>query len=192
MTNIAPWLARLLALSILLALVFACWSLVVEPIARQARDNKASISDTAALLARYRGIAAMRKQIEDSLRAAEVTPPAEANLLPGTNPDLAAAELQRQVKRAVQSSGGVLESITILQPENDEHFRKIGLSFSMDSEIPGLQRILYSLESADPYLYVGDLDVRMRSPGLSKAPKSGPVRLQVRLDVYGFMDAPAQ
>ena len=101
--------------------------------------------------------------------------------------NLAGAELQELVRAAVEGNGG---RITISQnqaPREDGRYRQIGLNVQFFASTPNLQKILYTLETQQPYLVVENLTLRPLNAfrGFRPAPGQEP-EVNVQLDVVAF------
>jgi len=187
MTSVSPVLRRLLALTILLAVAFAVWALIANPLMALQVQNARAIEGTKQLIAGFSRAAADRPRLQESLKAIEGRQTGQGKLLASKNADLAAAELQQRLKQVIGASGGTAESISILQPEDRASFRKITLRVAVASNTVALQKILHALENSAPYLYIQNLDVRLRNQSQSAARRAGGHELQSRLDVHGYM-----
>jgi hypothetical protein len=101
--------------------------------------------------------------------------------------NLAGAELQEIVRGAVEGNGG---RITISQnqaPKDDGRYRQIGLNVQFFATTPNLQKILYALETQQPYLVVENLTLRPLNAFRGFRPAAGQEpEVNVQLDVVAF------
>jgi general secretion pathway protein M len=134
----------------------------------------------------YRRVAAQgpeyRKAL-DALRARD----GRRFFLKNTAPNLAGAELQDMVKAAIESNAGRLTTISITSPREDAHFRVVGVNLQLFASTANLQKILYAIETQQPYLVVENLRVSPLNGfrGFKPAPGAEP-EVNVLLDVVGF------
>jgi general secretion pathway protein M len=101
--------------------------------------------------------------------------------------NLAGAELQEIVRAAVEGNGG---RITISQnqaPKDDGRYRQIGLNVQFFATTPNLQKILYALETQQPYVVVENLTLRPLNAFRGFRPAAGQEpEINVQLDVAAF------
>lgn len=182
MSALTPLLRRILAVGMLFALLAALWTLVVVPIGARFESYEQSIARSEALLARYLRIGAARDELRAELERVREKQESMSGFLKGPSVELVAAELQNKVKGLIEASGGELNSIQTL-PESMEHgFRKVEIRAIMTIDTPALRQVLHALETANPYLFLDNVDIRAQRKRAESA--SG---LQVRYDVYGYM-----
>jgi general secretion pathway protein M len=182
----------LVSLLAVLALAAGLAATVAIPVAAKHAFYRESIEQSEADLARYRRIIAeapgLRAEIERLRSAAES---ASYYLGKSTRP-LAAAELQEKAKQAVELNGGALTSTQVLQARGDEGQVTVRVQLSGDTEV--LQKVLYSLESGQPFLFVDNLTVRSsvhrrrRSTRHRSAAPQGRTVLTVSFDLSGYME----
>ena len=86
------------------------------------------------------------------------------------------AELARQ-------NGMSLRSMQVLPPKRDGDLTAIGLEVSLRGEITGLQKLLYTVETGAPVLFVEALSVKSAATPEATA---RPVALDVTLKVRGY------
>ena len=113
--------------------------------------------------------------------------------LKNTAPNLAGAELQDMVKAAIENNAGRLTTISITAPRDDGRFRVIGVNLQLFATTANLQRILYTVETQQPYLVVENMRISPLNAfrGFKPAPGSEP-EVNVLLDVVGFANAEAE
>jgi hypothetical protein len=140
------------ALLIVTPVVWIAWSLHAASVARAAAESEAEL------------LAGFRQRLEElAQNPADAGPAidAESIYLPGETDAIAGAALQRLVAEAIEKAGGrVLESeLGIAEPDPADPGR-IDLRISFETEIEGLQRIVFELETGAPILMLKGLDVR--------------------------------
>lgn len=189
MTFSSPMVSRAVALGLLLVALAAIWSLLVEPLWARHQSALRSAEQSEALLLRYQRIAADRPALQDRLERVEEPRSDARRFLDGVSPDLVAAELQDRIKRAVESSGATLTSMRILAPEDQAGHRRVSLRVNLECETSALQELFHGIETAAPYLFLDNVDVRVRRKAGQRrgAPAAGSLR--VRFDVHGYMRA---
>jgi general secretion pathway protein M len=140
----------------------------------------------------YRRVAAQAPEYRRALDAMREKD-ARRFFLKNTAANLAGAELQEIVRAAVEGNGG---RITISQnqaPKDDGRYRQIGLNVQFFATTPNLQKILYALETQQPYLVVENLTLRPLNAFRGFRPAAGQEpEINVQLDVaaFDFAEAP--
>lgn len=106
--------------------------------------------------------------------------------LKGTTPALAAAELQDIAKSIIEGNGGRTLSTQAIANKEENGYRQIASKLQMSVNIQNLRKVLYALETKEPYLFVDGLIIRSQvSPGSKPAPGLEP-DLYVEFDVVGY------
>jgi len=87
---------------------------------------------------------------------------AEASLLAGETPSLAAAEVQEIVTSAASAAGGQIKTIRVLPPEplRKQTYLAIPVEVTLNSTMGELTRLLYSLEGSAKLLRVSKMEIK--------------------------------
>lgn len=186
------YLSRALALGLLLLFVLAVVSVVVRPFWTAWRDAGESIAASTTLLAGFARSAAALPALQVQLHDLGEVETAPAGLIDASNPPLAAARLQSTVKAIIESAGGQVRSVQDQPTNRSGSFLRVGIRLDIAIGTEALQKALYRIESAQPYMFVDNLSIRaseaLQRPGL---PSAGGSDLSVRLEVFGYIKAPA-
>lgn len=184
--------SRLLALGILVLVLGIVARFGVVPLWSEYRENAESIDEKRYQLARYellgRGLAEREAQLAELVANDD----AGQYTLSQASPALAAAELQERVKRLVAENEGQLKSIRVQAPGASGDFQRIGVTVSASLTNEALQRVLFALESAVPYLLVDNLVVSSRANRIQRQRRNRgrvppPVKaLDVTFDLTGM------
>ncbi len=138
---------------------------------------------------RYRRVAASRA---DHQRALEVLKARESSrfFLKNSAPNLGGAELTDIVRPALESSGARLTSIQPVTVKDEAGFRLYSLNVGFNATPAALQKTLYTLETAVPYLFLESVTLRATVPrGYKPPPNQEPeVSAQVEIQAYGPKD----
>ncbi len=192
-TTLPPFVSRALAVLLLVAVLGSIWVLVGIPTMGRFAEYRDTVATAEQHLARLRGIAAEKPVLEQQLASWQRSGSIRQALLKGNNPALAAAELQKKIKRIIQSNGANQRSAQILPPKDDEGLQLVAIRVNMTASIEALHKIAYELEAAKPYLILDNVDIRARNtrPTQTKRAANQNVEkareLTVRFDVKGFM-----
>jgi hypothetical protein len=187
----SPRANRALAISLLVIAVIAAVAILVAPVLLLHRHYDVAIEGMRDHLERYRRVAAQApetKKALDTLRAKN----ARRFFLKNTAPNLAGAELQDIVRGEIENNGGRITTVQIIAPKEDGRFRQIGVNVQLFATTPNLQKILYAIETQQPYLIVDGLTIRPLNAfrGFKPAPGVEP-EVSVLLDVVAFSNTEA-
>jgi len=182
----APRQSRALAILILIVVVMLGLALLVAPFVLLHRHYDLAIESMQDRLERYRRVAAQAPELKkalDALRAKD----GRRFFLKNTAPNLAGAELQDMIKAAVENNQGRITVIQNTAPKDDGRFRQVGVNLQLFATTPNLQKILYALETQQPYLVIDNLTVRPLNAFRGFKPTAGnEPEVSVLLDAVGF------
>ena len=161
-------------------------ALLVAPFVLLHRHYDLAIESMQDRLDRYRRVAAQAPELKGALDALKLKD-GRRFFLKNTAPNLAGAELQDMIKAAVENNQGRITVIQNTNPRDDGRFRQIGVNLQLFATTANLQKILYSLETQQPYLTIENLTVRPLNAfrGFKPSPGAEP-EMSVMLDVGGF------
>ena len=177
---------RALAIALFVVAVAILLSVLLLPVVLLHRHYNNAISSLTDRLETYRRVAA---QAPEYRKALDVMRDKDAKrfYLKNTAANLAGAELQELVRAAVEGNGGRISISQNQAAKDDGRYRQIGLNVQFFATTPNLQKILYALESQQPYLVVENLRLRPLNAfrGFRPAPGQEP-EVNVQLDVIAF------
>ena len=180
-----PWMQRLAALALLLALPALGYLGVAAPLMDGYAEARAEIVAKRERLTRLYRVAALRDGLQARLSALRRTQADSGVFLDGSTPALAAARLQDRVSRLAGQTGGEVRSVQSLKPEPGDGVTRIAVKARVTGDVRALQELLYALETGRPLIFVEDLEVRARlrrgETGLALDPE-----LTVNLTLAGF------
>jgi general secretion pathway protein M len=177
---------RALAIALFVVAVVVVLAAVLVPLYLLHKHYDDKIAEFSDRIERYRRIAAQAPEYRkalDTMRAKD----GRRFFLKNTAPNLAGAELQEQVRTAIESNGGRITTSQNQGPKDEGRFRQITVSVQFFASSPALQKILYALESQPPYLSVESITVRPLNafrgfkPAIGQEPE-----VNVQLDVAGY------
>ena len=186
----SPLARRGLALALLLALVGAVYVALAQPLLADYAETTRSIEQMTTLIERYQQVAALRAPLQAELASLQQQQQgAKDGFFSGANDTLVAAQLQGRLRTAVEAARGELKSTQVLPPEDDGKMRRITVRGQMASTLGAVQRVLYELEASSPYLFIDNLNLRVRAAERrAESPDLDPI-LDVRFDVYGYLSS---
>jgi hypothetical protein len=167
-------------------------ALLIAPWLALHRHYDVAIDSMTDRLERYRRVAAQGPEYRKALDAVRAKD-GRRFFLKNTAPNLAGAELQDMVKAAIENNAGRLTTISITAPKDDGRFRVIGVNLQLFASTANLQKILYTVETQQPYLVVETMRISPLNAfrGFKPAPGNEP-EVNVLLDVVGFAYAEAE
>ena len=157
--TLTPMQSRALAVALLLALLALLAVLVYVPWQRAHLHYDTAIEDRLDRTSRYLRVAGQRKNVEANI-ASIAKRDAGRYYLKASSPALAAAEVQQMAQAIIEANELKVESTQIATHKDDGPRRKVAVDFQLRGKLPALQKALYELETALPYLYVDNLVIR--------------------------------
>jgi hypothetical protein len=159
---------------------------VVMPVQTFFAERQAQIADQRTLLARFAAIAAQQPRVQAAAQEADA-PVEHGEFLIGTNEGVIVADLQTRLKTMAEGAGARLRSVQSLPPKDREEVRYVGARLDVYGPLAAIQRTLYAVESAQPYLFVDAAAVRaapsVNPVALPNAAAQEPV-IDAQLDVF--------
>jgi general secretion pathway protein M len=187
MTSLSPRSRRFVAVGLLALVALALYSFVVGPLLASYADSRRQVADSRATLARYEDIGRDTPKLQTQLDELHRQGASAAGYLDGQNETLVAASLQERLKSAVVQTGGHLNSTQVLASTEKGQTRRVVVRGQMQMNLAALQRVLYTLESGSPYLFIDNLDVRPMVGPRGQETQDSEALLDVHFDVYGYM-----
>lgn len=194
--RLPDWSGRAAALGLVAAVLGVVYLLVVAPLIEAYRATDDAIVEAGEMLARYSDIAGRRAALAAQLAELVARQAASGVYLSGETDALAAAALQESVGATVEAHGGKLRSIQILPVSDDGDFKRVSVRVQLTAPLVPLHRILHSLESGRPFVFLDNLDIKTRRARRSRRSRRGQPAaptattdptLEVRFDLYGYL-----
>ena len=165
---------------------------IVVPIVLVHRHYDEAIADFRDRLQRYQRVAAQAPEYRNALDALRQRD-AKRFLLKNTAPNLAGAELQEIVRAAIEGNGGRITTSQNQPVKEEGRFKQIGVNVQFFATTANLQRILFAVESQQPYLLIDSLSVRPINAFRGFRPQPGQEpEVSVTVDVSAFSAAEAE
>ena len=190
--TLSPVQSRVLAIVLLLAVFVVLAVLVYVPWQRAHIHYDTAIEDRLDRTSRYLRIAAQRQNVEANIAHIQKKN-AGRYYLKASAPALAAAEVQQMAQTIIEANELKVESTQIVAHKDEGPRRKVAVSFQLRGPLPAVQKTLYEMETALPYLYVDNLVVRSSAArGFKPVPGVEPdVQVQFELYAYARIAKPA-
>ncbi len=192
MRELPPWASRAAAISLVVALVLAVYLLTIDPLVSAYRDLDDDIARTNENLRRYEQIARSYPALREQYESLAQRQSRSGVYLSGDTDALAAAELQSDVSATIQKHEGKLRSVQILPVTSDGEFKRVSVRVQLTATLSALTRILYTLESRRPFVFIDNLDIknrrarRARRRNQEEQTPSEP-ELVIRFDLFGYL-----
>lgn len=185
------WVHRLAALVLLLLVGGVLYLGVDRVLIERYRYYQNTLEQYRGRLAQLERMASARESVQQLIAKIQQDRNVTAQYLPQSAPALAAAELQQRLKAVIEAAGGTLQSTQALPPIEEGGAVKVAISATMNGDAGSLQKVLYTLESQTPLLFVDNLELLARTtrPRLPSGRFATYTRMQlnVQFEVSGYL-----
>lgn len=190
--EIRPSLRIFASYALLLCALYALFQFLLVPAHIKTTEARTSLI---ALTEQNSRFTAAIQQYEEALHEIAADDPgpkaaAPGRLLHALTPALAGAGLQALLKTLVMDSNAVLTASAIIEGERSGKLQKLSVNLRLQSSLESLVTFLHYVERQEQALFFDNLVIqshhRRGSIVQSKADE-----LEVRLDIYGFMELSA-
>lgn len=183
-----PGFANIFAILLLAGLGVLIWLFVINPYFRLVENLEINIEEKTRNLARVSAIVD-RTQNQDTGIATELAAVTQADFLSGDDLSLVLADLQTRVGQVVSSNKGTLVQTRQLESVKENDVIKSGLSVQFRGEIKDVYKILYELESRQPFLFIEKAQIQLFGDHANRRLVSGiiPAQLQVEIEIVGYL-----
>ena len=182
-------LQRGLAVAILAAIPLTLWLAIIDPLWQSWSDSAETEQRSVKLISSLRQTATLRPALEARLKDLEARNRSLPGFVPGNTAALAAATIQSEGKRVIESQGGQIRSTQDLAPSREHGFEKVGVRFDLTTSLEALPRIVYEIEAHIPYYFIDNLEIRAPEDGRPENYVANKPILIIRWDVYGYRAA---
>lgn len=186
-TAVPAWISRLAAIGLFVFVAAVLVVLAVLPTLQAYDDTEFALARAKAQAAAFQRVAGSRAAYEARLEELRARESASQVYLQGETDALATARLQDQVSGVIERHGGTVRSIQILPGEDDEEFRRVSVRVQFTGTTASLFQAVYSLETARPFVFIDNLDVRNRRSRRRANQQTDDPALSVTLDLSGFV-----
>jgi general secretion pathway protein M len=185
LATLDPARSRRLAVALLILAIVAVVAAIGVPVWLLHRYYDRAIAENADKLDRYRRVASTRAQItkqHEALRSKDM----RRFFLRSGAPAFSAAEAQDAVKGLIESSGGRIITMQAPSTKEEGRYRQVTANVQMTANILALRRLLHSVETNTPYLFIDNIVVRSQVPGNFKPAPGQEPEMFVQFDVTGY------
>lgn len=145
-----------------------------KPIMNQEGNIREEIAVKQRMLASYQNVAKRKSQLERNIGYLKLRlKDTESKLLDGSNPSLAAANLQEIIKQISSQSGISITSVRVLPSSPIDMYTEIPVRIETKANIVGVKNFLYQIQNCPKLLAVKEMNVYVPgSPGRRRHPKA--------------------
>jgi general secretion pathway protein M len=192
-----PWISRLVALSLLLAVMAAAYVFVIDPLVVAYAETDDAIADTRVYLQHVERLGATRPALAKQMAQLDRRHRSQGYYLSGGTDALAAAALQDRLKQVIDANGGTLRSIQPLPGMDEQGFRRVTVRVQMTATTESLFRTVYMLEAGTPLVFIENIGIQNRMVRRTKIQTDDseltqePI-LTVGFDLYGYLPLEAK
>lgn len=174
---------RVGALAVLALAGYAIWWIVVSPVGQKFSDFDIQISqDIAAIRRLEQAIVLEASQPADNAFEEAAS---KSSFLAGTEDALIVADLQTKLRALVVSHNSQLISARTLAPKRADSGNYLGLKLEIKGDIRDIHRIIYGIETSEPYLFIDKARLRPSDRRFGEQDKLDATQFQAELDIYG-------
>lgn len=192
-TNIPAWLPanprnrRWLAFALLFLLIGLTVAAVAVPAVLLHRHYDENIAKLSRQVSTQTAFNALRPRLTEKLVVLKQRDVRKL-YLKAISTALALAELQETVRNTIEANGGrVVSSVQGSTPKEEGGFRPVNASLTFTANSANLRRVLYALETREPYLFIETLGIQTQiGAGFRPVPGTPEPEMFVQLEVRGF------
>jgi hypothetical protein len=183
----SAWLRRLAFVGGNLAVGAVIMFAGVLPMRDLFAERDRQIIEQRTTLARFRAVAGQDTVVQS---AAGKIATHQGEFLVGKTEGVISADLQTRLKAMAEAAGAKLRSVRGVPAQSDEQTKYVGSRVELFGSLAAIQRAIYAIESAKPYLFVKERAIRLSPPvgqmGVPRAAYRGAARcLRCRADRGG-------
>jgi general secretion pathway protein M len=178
---------RMLALGILLLALATLFGISVWPILLANRHYQETISSLESRLRKLERAAAIGETLEPKYEMLKRLQNADVQELRSTSPAVAAAELQRLVKRIAVARNAQVLSAQNLTAHQEAGFDRISLKVRMRGELESIVQAFYDLETGEPFVFLDNVSIRASRGRRVRGRVAPQQTLDIDMEVIGYM-----
>jgi len=160
-------------------------AIVAVPVWLRHRYYDNALAESATRLDRYGRIASTRPSVTRQLEAMRGKETRRYFLRSGA-PALSAAEAQEAVRTLIEAGGGRLITMQAPVSKEEGRYRLITANVQMQANIFALRKILASIDSHVPFIFVDSITIRSQVPSSFHPQAGAEPEMFVQFDVSGY------
>ena len=169
-----------------MVLVLLAYGLVISPLLDLKDSWARDLDKKTLLLQKYKALEKDQQAVSRAYQNMQkALAQAEGQLLTGTNPAVASADLQEILKNLTRTLGVQVNSTKVLPPQESGAYLEVPIEVQMSCTIDQLVLMLYRLEHHEKLLLVTELDIN--APRRRQRVQQDDSTLRAHLVVEGLM-----
>jgi general secretion pathway protein M len=134
-----------------------------------------------------RQLTAQRRSVNQSESGEAPGKSVENLLLAAPTRGLAEAQLQKTLTSLVAQHQGVIASVQVLPPKQEQNLTRVTVRLTMQIGIDGLRDVLFEIETRTPFLFIDDFIVKTPSENpRQRSASTGLGPYEVSIAVHGY------
>ena len=178
---------RLLALAILLLALALVFSITVLPVLLANQHYRDTIAGLEGRLQQLQRAAAIGDTLQPQYEQLKRWKTSDAQYLKSNSAALAAAELQRLVKRIIVSKNAEVVSPQILTTRQEEGFDRVALKVRIRGELENIIQAFYVIETGEPFVFMDNVSVRASRGRRIRGQAPTLQTLDIDMELIGYM-----
>ena len=182
-----PQQRRLLALAILVLALGAVFSVSVLPVLLANQHYRDTIDGLESRLQQLQRAAAIGDTLQPQYEQLKRWRSSDAHYLKSNSAALAAAELQRLVKRIIVAKNAEVVSTQILTTRQEEGFDRVALKVRIRGELENIVQAFHVLETGEPFVFLENVSVRASRGRRVRGQVATLQTLDIDMELIGYM-----
>ena len=182
-----PQQRRLLALAILVLALGAVFSVSVLPVLLANQHYRDTIDGLESRLQQLQRAAAIGDTLQPQYEQLKRWRSSDAHYLKSNSTALAAAELQRLVKRIIVAKNAEVVSTQILTTRQEEGFDRVALKVRIRGELENIVQAFHVLETGEPFVFLENVSVRASRGRRVRGQVATLQTLDIDMELIGYM-----
>ena len=182
-----PRQRRLLALAILVLALGAVFGVTVLPVLLANQHYQDTITAQKSRLQQLQRAATIGDALKPQYEQLKRWQTTDAQYLKSNSAALAAAELQRLVKRIVVAKNAEVVSTQILTTRQEEGFDRVALKVRIRGGLENIVQAFHVIETGDPFVFLDNVSVRAGRGRRVRGKVAALQTLDIDMELIGYM-----
>ena len=182
-----PQQRRLLALAILALALGAVFSFSVLPVLLANQHYRDTIDGLENRLQQLQRAAAIGDTLQPQYEQLKRWRSSDAHYLKSNSAALAAAELQRLVKRIIVAKNAEVVSTQILTTRQEEGFDRVSLKVRIRGELENIVQAFHVIETGEPFVFLDNVSVRASRGRRLRGQTPTRQTMDIDMELIGYM-----
>ena len=178
---------RLLALVILVLALGGVFSVTVLPVLLANQHYQDTIAAQESRLQQLQRAAAIGDTLQPQYEQLKRWQTSDVQYLKSNSAALAAAELQRLVKRILVAKKAQVVSTQILATRQEQGFDRVSLKIRIRGELENIVQAIHVIETGDPFVFLDNVSVRASRGRRVRGQVATLQTLDIDMELIGYM-----